>query len=265
MWQVERFVVEGAEPYLAAIKGMALSRIEEFCADKIVLVETSTAHHKTSRTSKDASKMLPLLCLGRGLYTKAWSSCWLQAREVCGLRKSRVSLPWYNEKQSCFGSSAMSTSEATLWLRELLCLTGASEKEAAKITSHGLKATLLSWCAKSGRFNEKEQRCLGHHFDPEMRSVLVYSRDSYTPLAARIRVMLDDILAGRFSPDAPRHGRIAEMVRRQMESSSASDVSDLGECASALCRQGATTFPSRFRRVWGGPSPTRSSLESSAC
>ena len=70
----------------------------------------------------------------------------------------------------------MSSSEGTLWIRELLCLTGTPEKEADKSSSHGLKATLLSWVAKSGRFSATEQRCLGHHFDPELRQY------SYTPV-----------------------------------------------------------------------------------
>ena len=43
----------------------------------------------------------------------------------------------------------------------------------------------------------------------------------------RIRIMLNDIIGVRFSPDAPRRERIAEMVKVQIKGSSASDVSDL--------------------------------------
>ena len=125
----------------------------------------------------------------------------------------------------------MSSSEASLWIRELLCLTGTSEKEANRVSSHGLKATLLSWAAKSGKFSATEQRCLGHHFDPEMRSVLIYSRDSYAPLAAKIRIMLDSILSGAFSPDAPRHVRIDDLAREALSDSSGSDASNFGTCA----------------------------------
>ena len=138
----------------------------------------------------------------------------------------------------------MSSSEATLWIRELLCLGGTKEKEANHFSSHGLKATLLSWVAKTGKFSATEQRCLGHHFDPELRSVLIYSRDSYAPLAAKIRIMLDDILAGRFSPDAPRHVRIDQLVREAMSDSSESDVSNAGDCANTvLKREGAHPLP----------------------
>ena len=120
----------------------------------------------------------------RCLFEKPWSSAWIKSRHKFGLDSSAIALPTYHEQSRKFGMTRMSSSEASLWIRELLCLTGTSEKVADTVSSHGLKATLLSWVAKSGKFSTTEQRCLGHHFDPELRSVLIYSRDSYAPLAA---------------------------------------------------------------------------------
>ena len=77
-----------------------------------------------------------------------------------------------------------------------------------------------------------------------MRSVLIYSRDTYAPLAAKIRIMLDDILAGRFSPDAPRHVRIDQLVRDKVSDSSESDISNAGDCANTIFnREGAGPLP----------------------
>ena len=259
VWQLERFVVENSPSYLSAIGGhilfclyscarwgdsMALDRIEEFVCNQIVLVETATSHHKTASAAGDASMLLPLLCLGRGLYDKPWSHAWIASRKACNLESSSIAMPTYNEGSGKFGSSKMSSSEATLWVRELLCLGGTKEKDASHFSSHGLKATLLSWVAKTGKFSATEQRCLGHHFDPEMRSVLIYSRDTYAPLAAKIRIMLDDILAGKFSPDAPRHVRIDQLVRDAVSESSDSDISNAGDCANTvLNREGVGPLP----------------------
>ncbi|CAE7440257.1 unnamed protein product [Symbiodinium necroappetens] len=80
------------------------------------------------------------------------------------------------------------------------------------ITSHGLKATLLSWISKLGGWTEQNQKLMGHHFDRESRSVLIYSRDSYTPLAMQTRRLLDRILDGTFSPDRSRARRVMELL-----------------------------------------------------
>ena len=264
VWELERFVVNHSPSFLSVIGGhilfclyscarwgdsMSLDKVEEFFSNQIVLVETATSHHKTSQASGDASMLLPLLCLGRCLFEKPWSSAWIESRKHFGLDSSAIALPTFHEKSGKFGATRMSSSEGTLWIRELLCLTGTPEKEADKFSSHGLKATLLSWVAKSGRFSATEQRCLGHHFDPELRSVLIYSRDSCAPLAAKIRLMLDSILSGSFSPDAPRHVRIDDLVREAMSDSSESDVSVVGDCASTI-----------FKRDGAGPLPVPEGL-----
>ena len=229
VWQLERFVVTEAPSLLALICGhilfclysctrwgdsMYIQTIEEFVSSKIVLVETATSHHKTAKAAKDSSLFLPLLCLGKCLCDKAWSTAWLKCRAHYKLDQFKYSLPSYNEKAGRFLEEAMSSSEATLWLRELLCLTGTAEAAASKVPSHGLKATLLSWCSK------------WHHYDPELKSVLVYSRDTYSPLAAKIHLMLKDIKGGVFNLDAPRTELIENLIRAAESSSAESEVSN---------------------------------------
>ena len=119
---------------------------------------SSTSKHKTSHAARDKSLLLPLICLGQGLYHKPWS------RRHFGLDSSGPSLPTYCERMGTFGSVPMPATEATLWLRELLCKAGCSPSGVENITSHGLKATLLSWISKLGGWTERDQKLIGHHF-----------------------------------------------------------------------------------------------------
>ena len=53
----------------------------------------------------------------------------------------RPSLPTARGR-GLFGSVPMPSTEATLWIRELLCKAGCAPSEVEGMTSHGLKATL---------------------------------------------------------------------------------------------------------------------------
>ena len=65
--------------------------------------------------------------------------------------------------------------------------------------------------------------------------------------------MLGSILSGSFSPDAPRHVRIDDLVREAMSHSSESDVSVVGGCASTI-----------FKRDGAGPLPVPEGLGNAA-
>ena len=243
VWALEKLVVESCPSVDSVIGGqmlfalyscarwddsLHLTNIELSQAGRISLVETSTSKHKTSHVAHDRSLLLPLLCLGRGLYSEPWANSWLASREHFGLGSTGPSLPTYCERKGSFGSLPMSATEATLWLRDLLCKSGSSVGSFANITSHGLKATLLSWISKLGGWTERDQKLMGHHFDRESRSVLIYSRDSYTPLAMQTRLLLDKILDGTFSPDRSRARRVRELLgeaedEREQEACAPSD------------------------------------------
>ena len=139
----------------------------------------------------------------------------------------------WSDKTRKFTSAPMSSTESTLWLREVLEEIGFKPEDTARVSSHSLKSTLLSWAAKSGKFSDPQRRQMGHHYDPQDKSMLVYSRDSYAPIAVAVRLMLDDITAGRFNPDLPRIERIAKAVEMAEEKggSSSSDSSSSDEIA----------------------------------
>ena len=198
--------------------------IVEYHRGKITLVESVTTHHKAALTDEARTTFLPILCLGAGLETEfPWSTSWLNSRILYRLHDG-VAIPSWSDRTGKFLSTPMSSTEATIWLHEILQLCGFTEEEVAGLSSHSFKSTLLSWAAKSDSFSRAERRLLGHHYDVEDRSMLIYSRDSYAPLAVKVRVMLDRINLGRFNPDLPRVDRIA-MAVAELESSSSEEES----------------------------------------
>ena len=176
-----------------------LTEIEQYHRGRITLLETSTMRHKTALSDDARTQLLPYVCLGRGLLDAPWSAPWLAARTKFGLdthvMDNQIAMPSWSDAKSCFTPLPMSSTEATLWAREILEIAGIPRDQAARVTSHSCKVTLLSWTSKSGSFSRAERRLLGHHYDREDRSFLIYSRDTYAPLAVKIRLMLDRIVS----------------------------------------------------------------------
>ena len=193
-----------------------LTEIEQYHRGRITLLETSTTRHKTALSDDARTQLLPYVCLGRGLADAPWSAPWMAARTKFGLNihtmDNQIAMPSWSDAKGCFTHLPMSSTEATLWAREILEIAGISRDQAARVTSHSCKVTLLSWTSKSGSFSRAERRLLGHHYDREDRSFLIYSRDTYAPLAVKIRLMLDRIVSEKFCPDLSRVDRIAQAV-----------------------------------------------------
>lgn len=228
---LEEFTAQHFQSHLAVISGhllfciyscarwadsIRLTEIEQFQSGRITLIETSTTRHKTALSDDARTQLLPLVCLGSGLSDFAWSVPWLAARTKFGLHMhvmdGQISMPSWSDSQGCFTFTPMSSTEATLWAREILELAGVARDQASLVSSHSCKVTLLSWASKSGSFSRAERRLMGHHHDREDRSFLIYSRDTYAPLAVKIRLMLDRIMEGKFRPDLPRVDRVAQAV-----------------------------------------------------
>ena len=105
----------------------------------MVLLEADTEKHKTSMSKEAKTRLLPFVCLGRFLDSKAWGSSFIEAREHFGLTKPF--LPSWNESSQTFGKHRMTTCESTCWIHELL--EGSMDiREVLKFSSHSCKATL---------------------------------------------------------------------------------------------------------------------------
>ena len=103
----------------------------------------------------------------------------------------------------------MQTDEAAIHLREILIEWGIPPEEAALYTSHSLKATMLSWCAKIGA-PFKARRMLGYHAKSTEKSTIVYSRDAMAWPLRHLGKTIQLIADGFFDPDETRSGTWAE-------------------------------------------------------
>ena len=164
-------------------------------ADHLCLLEAATSKHKSSRTKEQQRELLPFTALGQTLAVESWADSW-------------------SEHQGDWADTKMSTAEATFWLRELLELLEpmVGPDRSAVLTVHGLKATMLSWAAKSMLFTPEEQLALGHHVSSHYKSALIYSRDNQIGLCKKIYDMMDKIKAGTFNPDGSRVQRLLQLT-----------------------------------------------------
>ena len=107
----------------------------------------------------------------------------LEPRAEEGLVLDHFVLPNFTARSSHWTDQPMS--EATCWLREFLNHRFLVE-DLFHFGSHSCKTTPLTGRCTSAPVSAAERRLLGHHFDPAMKSVMVYSREAYTTLYAKV-------------------------------------------------------------------------------
>ena len=95
--------------------------------------------------------------------------------------------------------------EASKWLIELLRHSGDDVKG---VSSHSLKATVLSWMAKAGS-DPHHRTILGHH-PTQKGSLEVYSRDMLSAPLRTLEDVLRQIRMGALHPDLTRSGHVQE-------------------------------------------------------
>ncbi|CAE7243764.1 unnamed protein product, partial [Symbiodinium necroappetens] len=180
----------------------------------VVILETGTMHYKT-RAKDRQNRMLPLLALGRTLVQPGWGAFWIKHREATGISNHSCLMPALAPSASWL-QRPMTAGEGSMWLRELLHLASVSGDLEA-FTSHSLKATALSWSAKSGTMTYEERLTQGHHVHPKLGMALLYSRDAMAEITAKVGRIIRAIVSGGFSPDLPRAQRVALAMQRAPE------------------------------------------------
>ena len=181
--------------------------------------------HKTSRTITHTRRLLPLMALGQGLHEQSWALAWKEAREELGLRVPQYPcLPEMNNMGD-IKKVKVSTSRGSVLLRDLLADSGLDEALVRPLTSHSLKATILSWCAKWGLPLET-RRILGHHVDPGAKSVITYSRDALVAAHTSVAKMINAIKLNKFDPDTTPGERIRliDLVSEDLEASAGNET-----------------------------------------
>ncbi|CAL1136988.1 unnamed protein product [Cladocopium goreaui] len=198
-----------------------------------------TSKHKSSRGKEQQMELLPFTALGHVTVEDSWGDSWMKSRDAADVGSWNYFLNSWSESDHTWIDSRMSTAEATGWLRELLEPHVGSDR-ASSLTVHGLKATLLSWAAKSTLFTADEQLALGHHVNAQYRSAMIYSRDNQIGLCKKVHAMFTRIREGTFDPDATRVSRLFQLAFETAlerdggsSDSSSSDSEDASSVASS--------------------------------
>ena len=180
-------------------------------------LELGTKEHKTASNDQRKTLILPLVATSPGLGTSdpCWVDSWITARNKMKLKFCEgPTMPCLSNNGS-WSIDPMSASEGSASLKGLLEAYGPSLNKSRKVTSHALKSTGLSWCAKRP-IKKDFRKALGHHIDSKDTSVSIYSRDyMFAPLLA-FDAMLEEIKTGQFFPDDSR-----AMRSKQIEAKSA--------------------------------------------
>eukprot|EP00435_Cladocopium_sp_Y103_P029317 s4088_g7.t1 len=83
-----------------------------------------------------------------------------------------------------------------------------NRQTGSTLTTHGLKATLLTWVTISNTLSFDQRRALGHHVDPGSKAPFTYSRDNAVNLQVPIALMFKRLASGSFDPDLPRAAQV---------------------------------------------------------
>ena len=103
-----------------------------------------------------------------------------------------------------FMARGLKSSEVSALLRQFV---GAPDPEPGQnspcVSSHSLKSTALSWCARYG-LSPATRSLLGRHVSNLHETYAIYSRDLACAPVTELQGVVDEIHAGRFSPDCQR-------------------------------------------------------------
>ena len=171
-------------------------------------MEVSTRTHKTARTAAQKSRLLPIVLPAMGITGCEWISDARAAFEEYGLMfEGRIGGPFFRPpgmSGSAHCRRGLTSQEVTRFLRLML-----EDEESGhgdlRVSSHSLKATLLSWASKSG-MSAADRAILGRHSSAYLESSAVYARDLAFGAVHRLQDVLRKIHCGEFLPDAPRSG-----------------------------------------------------------
>ena len=167
---------------------------------------------KTSQSAQQKTSFLPFVAVVRGLELQCWHQTWLKLRTRAALVElprqqddSRPFMPAIDHHGTFHDSVPLSSSDASKWLRQILLQTGQTPDQVSGITSHALKAVVLSWMAKAGKppFHRK---VAGYHAIRGESSLFSYSRDNMSATLRVVQQVVDMVACGTLNPDSTRSG-----------------------------------------------------------
>ena len=188
------------------IQGLHEVEISEGSSTSLLIA--SGLKSKTTQSAEAQRRYLPYVAVATGVSGQHWGKRWLEARQNEGLAwGGDFCLPSFSLRLGQWSSARMGSGEATAYLRDFLTAIGLPCDSAG---THSLKTTLLTWASRSiaVSFTENERLHLGHHAAPDTKSMLVYSREAYSKLYAKVVAMFRTMTEGGFNPDLPPAQRI---------------------------------------------------------
>ena len=176
-------------------------------------VELTVQEPKQSKAARRKRLMLPVVAPLMGIGDRPWGSAWQSARKHWKLgHTGNVEQEPLLPDLAADGTllpCCMSTSRASSWLRTLLSRDDKANVDSLLcITTHSLKATLLSWSAKAS-MDTLERTILGYHSTGVSTSALSYSRDAMAGPLRSLQNLLRQVRMKKFNPDDTRSGRWA--------------------------------------------------------
>ena len=171
-------------------------------------MEITTRTHKTARTVAQKTKLLPIVIPAVGIHGSEWISEAKSALEEYGLMlEGHIGGPLFRPPGSAgepHCKRGITSTEVTRFLR-LMLEDEASIQKDTRVSSHSLKATVLSWSSKAC-MEASDRAILGRHSSAYGESSAVYARDLAIGAVSRLQEVLKMIHRGEFCPDAARSG-----------------------------------------------------------
>ena len=176
---------------------------------KVAYVDMEVQIHKTMQATANKFKFLDLVASGSGIFGDHWVRGWIDALKNIGVdpfsnEPGKTLMPAPAEDGTTL-QRALESDEASVWLRLMLGENVKRSESTRQISSHSLKATILSMAAKRGLKHE-DRLAMGHHAHP-FRMADTYARDAQARTIRLIDKLLLEIRAGYFDPDTTRAGR----------------------------------------------------------
>ena len=191
-----------------------LMRAERLIVDRdnenvVQYIEVHVGKHKTMSSQQHKHKFLPMVAPAQGVDDRPWADRWLILRAKLQLESPPdFAIMPAPDQWGDATSRPLESHEAGAWLRKLLFGDHVQMKDR-RVSSHSMKATVLSYAAKRG-ISVPDRLQLGYHTS-QFQMSLVYSRDGAAASLIILASLLKEIREGRFRPDETRSGRIIEV------------------------------------------------------
>ena len=171
--------------------------------------EIRTSHHKTSRSVRQKTQLLPIVIPATGITNRVWIADVERVFAQVGLSlRGKINGPILRPPSSIQAGGlcerGLTSGEMTKLLRYCFeTQTSGADEGEPRCSSHSLKATSLSWAAKFGT-NPADQAVLGRHTSAYTETSAVYSRDASIRAVSHFIQVLKAIADDSFRPDLPR-------------------------------------------------------------